>query len=194
MSKKFVKGSTCLENTTDQKTIASRLEQQTPPTIKPTELSGNIEIDVPHRILVHSPSHHDVHGHDCDVTQTYKDHKILGDLRKSVRTERSVACSILEFKRRPSSCSDFRELFSESANTDSRFADCKREDRESIDSLHDFKECDDACSCHLCSCSSCCDDSKCDTNNTNADVNKVSHHDGVARSTFTNRSDLNKCE
>ena len=162
--------------------------------MKPTELSGNIEIDGQHRILVHSPSRHDVDGHDCDVKQTYGDRKFLGDSCTSVRTERAVACSILEFKRRPSSCSDFRELFSESANTDSRFANCKGEDEGSIGSPHEFKECDDACSCHLCSCSSCCDDSRCDTNNTNADVNITCHQDGVARSTFTKRSDLNNCE
>ena len=143
---------------------------------------------------MHSPSHHDVDAHDCDVKQIYGDHRLLGDLCTSVRTERAVASSILEFKRRPSSCSDFRELFSESANTDSRFADCKGEDVGSMDPPHDFKECDDACSCHLCSCSSCCDDSRCDTNNTNADVIITSHQDGVARSTFTKRSDLNKCE
>ena len=91
-------------------------------------------------ILVHSPSHHDVDRHECDVKQTYGDHKILGDLCTSVRRERAVACSILEFKRRPSSCSDFRELFSESVNTDSRLGDCKGEDEGSIDSPHDFKE------------------------------------------------------
>ena len=141
-----------------------------------------------------SPSNHDVDGHEFDVKQAYGDHQILGDSCTSVRTERAVACSILEFKRRPSSCSDFRELFSESANTDSRFANYKGEDEGSMDSHHDFKECDDACSCHLCSCSSCCDDSRCDTNNTNADINIASHQDGVARSTFAKRSDLNKCE